>query len=31
MLVLRKMDKVAYRIAEELERAGHPAFVVPAQ
>jgi epoxyqueuosine reductase QueG len=31
MLVLRKMDKVAYRIAEELERAGHPSFVVPAQ
>jgi ferredoxin len=31
MLVLRKMDKVAYRLAEDLERAGHPAFVVPAQ
>lgn len=31
MLVLRKMDKVAYRIAEELEAAGHPAFAVPAQ
>jgi len=31
MLVLRKMDKVAYRIAEELEAAGHPTFVVPAQ
>jgi len=31
MLVLRKMDKVAYRLAEELERAGHPTFVVPAQ
>ena len=31
MLVLRKMDKVAYRLAEELERAGHPSFVVPAQ
>jgi hypothetical protein len=31
MLVLRKMDKVAFRIAEELEAAGHPTFVVPAQ
>ncbi len=31
MLVLRKMDKIAYRIAEELEAAGHPSFVVPAQ
>lgn len=31
MLVLRKMDKVAYRIAEELEAAGHPTFAVPAQ
>src|SRR6478735_2554947 len=31
MLVLRKMDKVAYRIAEELERAGHPTFVTAAQ
>jgi epoxyqueuosine reductase QueG len=31
MLVLRKMDKVAYRLAEELESAGHPSFVVPAQ
>src|SRR5262245_41733036 len=31
MLVLRKMDKVAYRLAEELEHAGHPTFVVPAQ
>ena len=31
MLVLRKMDKVAFRLAEELEAAGHPAFVVPAQ
>jgi ferredoxin len=31
MLVLRKMDKVAYRLADELERAGHPTFVVPAQ
>ena len=31
MLVLRKMDKVSYRLAEELESAGHPSFVVPAQ
>jgi epoxyqueuosine reductase QueG len=31
MLVLRKMDKVAYRIADELERAGHPTFVTAAQ
>jgi len=31
MLVLRKMDKVAYQIAGELEAAGHPTFVVPAQ
>jgi epoxyqueuosine reductase QueG len=31
MLVLRKMDKVAFRLAEELESAGHPTFVVPAQ
>jgi ferredoxin len=31
MLVLRKMDKIAYRIAEELETAGHPTFAVPAQ
>ena len=31
MLVLRKMDKVAYRLAEELEQAGHPSFVTAAQ
>ena len=31
MLVLRKMDKVAFRLASELERAGHPAFVTAAQ
>jgi ferredoxin len=31
MLVLRKMDKVAYRVAEALERAGHPSFVLAAQ
>ena len=27
MLVLRKMDKIAYRLASEMERAGHPTFV----
>src|SRR5262250_2380799 len=31
MLVLRKMDKVAYRLASELEREGHPTFVTAAQ
>src|SRR5246127_3533875 len=31
MLVLRKMDKVAYRLAEGLEEAGHPSFVTAAQ
>jgi epoxyqueuosine reductase QueG len=31
MLVLRKMDKVAYRLAAELERLGHPSFVTAAQ
>jgi epoxyqueuosine reductase QueG len=31
MLVLRKMDKVAYRLASELELAGHPTFVTAAQ
>ncbi len=31
MLVLRKMDKVAYRLAEELEDSGHPSFVTAAQ
>jgi epoxyqueuosine reductase QueG len=31
MLVLRKMDKVAYALAEELEEAGHPSFVTAAQ
>jgi ferredoxin len=31
MLVLRKMDKIAYRLADELECAGHPTFAVPAQ
>jgi len=27
MLVLRKMDKIAYRLASAMERAGHPTFV----
>src|ERR1700752_3769322 len=31
MLVLRKIDKVAFRLAEELEEAGHPSFVTAAQ
>ena len=31
MLVLRKMDKVAYRLADELDRGGHPSFVTAAQ
>jgi epoxyqueuosine reductase QueG len=31
MLVLRKMDKVAWRLAEELEAAGHPTFVTASQ
>ena len=31
MLVLRRMDKIAYKIAEALEREGHPAFVTAAQ
>ncbi|HUG76496.1 MAG TPA: hypothetical protein VML57_03325 [Burkholderiales bacterium] len=31
MLVLRKMDRVAYRLAGELERLGHPSFVTAAQ
>jgi epoxyqueuosine reductase QueG len=31
MLVLRKMDKVAYRLAEELETAGFPSLVTAAQ
>jgi epoxyqueuosine reductase QueG len=31
MLVLRKMDKVAYRLAEELEQAGYPSLVTAAQ
>ena len=31
MLVLRKMDRVAHRLAEALERAGAPSFVLAAQ
>lgn len=31
MLVLRKMDKCAYRLVEELERAGHPSLVTAGQ
>ncbi len=31
MLVLRRMDKIAYRIADALEKEGHPSFVTAAQ
>jgi ferredoxin len=31
MLVLRRMDKIAFQIAEALEDAGHPSFVTAAQ
>jgi len=31
MLVLRKMDRVAYQVADTLERAGHPSFILAAQ
>src|SRR5689334_17465628 len=31
MLVLRKMDKVAFRLADELERQGFPSFATAAQ
>ena len=31
MLVLRKMDRIAYRLVEELERRGWPSFVTAAQ
>jgi ferredoxin len=31
MMVLRRMDKIAYKLAERLERAGHPSFVTAAQ
>lgn len=31
MLVLRKMDRIAYQLVEALENAGHPSFVTAAQ
>ncbi|MCZ6522904.1 MAG: hypothetical protein O7A68_03435 [Alphaproteobacteria bacterium] len=31
MLVLRRMDRIAYRLAEALEAEGHPSFVTAAQ
>ncbi len=31
MLVLRRMDRVAHRLAESLDKAGHPSLVVAAQ
>ncbi len=31
MLVLRRMDRIAFRLAERLERHGHPSFVTAAQ
>ena len=31
MLVLRRMDKIAYRLAEWLERRGYPSFIAAAQ
>lgn len=31
MLVLRRMDKIAYRIVDELERRGYPTFTTAAQ
>jgi len=31
MLVLRRMDKIAYKVAEKLEREGYPSFVTAAQ
>ena len=31
MLVLRRMDRIALRLAQELERAGHPSFTLAAQ
>jgi epoxyqueuosine reductase QueG len=31
MLVLRRMDRIAHRLAETLERNGHPSFVTAAQ
>lgn len=31
MLVLRRMDRIAYKLADALEREGHPSFVTAAQ
>ena len=31
MLVLRRMDRIAFKIADHLERLGHPSFVTAAQ
>src|SRR6476661_2143520 len=31
MLVLRRMDRIALKLAQELERAGHPSFTLAAQ
>ena len=31
MLVLRRMDRIAYRLVDALERAGHPSFVTAGQ
>ncbi len=31
MLVLRRMDKIAFRLADALEKEGHPSFVTAAQ
>ncbi len=31
MLVLRRMDRIAYRLVEELERRGYPSFTTAAQ
>src|ERR1044072_9632921 len=31
MLVLRRMDRIALKLAQELERAGHPTFTLAAQ
>src|SRR5260221_14288938 len=31
MLVLRRMDRIALKLAQELERVGHPSFTLAAQ
>lgn len=31
MMVLRRMDRAGYRLADELERCGHPSFILAAQ